>query len=199
MFTVTETAQTKILERMEAEGKADRMLRIRIVGWTADDYQYRLEVIQAEAREAGDVEVPTDRLPLLLAGDSVEKLTGATLDFLETAQQQGFSIENPNPVWTDPLELKIQRVLDQKINPGVGMHGGQVRLLRAEDGVAYISFGGGCVGCGMSNVTLKQGVDRMIREEVPEIRQVVDTTDHASGTNPYYQPTETADAESPLA
>jgi Fe/S biogenesis protein NfuA len=174
-------------------------LRIRIVGWTADDYQYRLEVIPADARDEGDVEVSNGRLPLLLAGDSAEKLKGATLDFVESAQQHGFSIDNPNPVWTDPLELKIQRILDQKINPGVGMHGGQVRLLKAEDGVAYISFGGGCVGCGMSNVTLKQGVDRMIREEVPEITQIVDTTDHASGTNPYYQPSETAEAESPLA
>ncbi|HEX9798465.1 MAG TPA: NifU family protein [Anaerolineales bacterium] len=199
MFTITEAAQEKILARMEAEGKADRTLRIRIVGWTADDYQYRLEVIPADARDEGDVEVSNGRLPLLLAGDSAEKLKGATLDFVESAQQHGFSIDNPNPVWTDPLELKIQRILDQKINPGVGMHGGQVRLLKAEDGVAYISFGGGCVGCGMSNVTLKQGVDRMIREEVPEITQIVDTTDHASGTNPYYQPSETAEAESPLA
>jgi Fe/S biogenesis protein NfuA len=199
MFTITEAAQEKILARMEAEGKADRTLRIRIVGWTADDYQYRLEVIPADARDEGDVEVSNGRLPLLLAGDSAEKLKGATLDFVESAQQHGFSIDNPNPVWTDPLELKIQRILDQKINPGVGMHGGQVRLLKAEDGVAYISFGGGCVGCGMSNVTLKQGVDRMIREEVPEIMQIVDTTDHASGTNPYYQPSETAEAESPLA
>ena len=67
-------------------------------------------------------------------------------------------------------------------------HGGVIELLDYKDGVVYLRMGGGCQGCGMANVTLKQGIERMLREEIPEILQVVDTTDHAGGTNPYYQP-----------
>ncbi len=55
-----------------------------------------------------------------------------------------------------------------------------------EDGTAFIAFGGGCQGCGMVDVTLKQGVEVMIKEGIPEVSMVVDTTDHTSGSNPYY-------------
>jgi Fe-S cluster biogenesis protein NfuA len=79
-------------------------------------------------------------------------------------------------------------VIDTKINPGVAMHGGYVTLLDVKDDIAYVALGGGCQGCGMANVTLKQGIEVIIREAVPEIHQVIDSTDHAGGTNPYYQP-----------
>lgn len=199
MFTVTESAQEQILARMESQSKTDRSLRVRIVGWTAEDYEYRLEVIPAEQIAEGDVQVAEGELPIWLAADSVDRLQDATLDFVERAHERGFSIENPNPVWTDEKSLAVQRVLDKEINPGVGMHGGRVRLLEVRDDVAYIQFDGGCVGCGLSNVTLKQGVDKAIRQHVPEIREIVDVTDHAAGTNPYYKPEEAAGAESPVA
>ncbi len=61
-------------------------------------------------------------------------------------------------------------------------------LLEVKDAVAYIQLGGGCQGCGMVDVTLKQGIEVRIREAVPAIREIVDSTDHAGGKNPYYQP-----------
>jgi Fe/S biogenesis protein NfuA len=100
----------------------------------------------------------------------------------------GFKIDNPNPVWTDPLALRVQELIDERINPGVGAHGGHVELLDIKDNTVYVRLGGGCQGCGMVDVTLRQGIEALIREEIPEILQVVDTTDHASGQNPYYQP-----------
>ncbi len=81
----------------------------------------------------------------------------------------------------------VRRVLDQQINPAVGGHGGFVRLVEVKNDCAYIRFEGGCQGCAMSDVTLRQGVEVMIREQVPEIVSVVDVTDHASGTNPYFE------------
>ena len=87
----------------------------------------------------------------------------------------------------DP-KTKIQELIDYQINPAVAGHGGFIELLEYKDGVVYLKMGGGCQGCGMANVTLKQGIERMLREEMPEIQQVVDTTDHAGGSNPYYQP-----------
>ena len=86
------------------------------------------------------------------------------------------------------LKTKIQEMIDYQINPAVAGHGGFIELLDFKDGVVYLRMGGGCQGCGMANVTLKQGIERMIREEIPEVLQIVDTTDHAGGNNPYYQP-----------
>ena len=67
-------------------------------------------------------------------------------------------------------------------------HGGFVELIDIQDSRVYLQLGGGCQGCGMSDVTLKAGIERLIKEEIPEVAEVVDTTDHASGSNPYYTP-----------
>jgi len=86
------------------------------------------------------------------------------------------------------MKDKIQQLLDESINPAVAGHGGFVQLIDVKDNVVYIQMGGGCQGCGMADVTLKAGIERMIMEEVPEVTEVLDTTDHASGNNPYYTP-----------
>ena len=86
------------------------------------------------------------------------------------------------------MKEKIQHLLDESINPAVAGHGGFVQLIDVKDNVVYIQMGGGCQGCGMADVTLKAGIERMIMEEVPEVAEVLDTTDHASGNNPYYTP-----------
>ena len=87
-----------------------------------------------------------------------------------------------------PVAQSIQRILDEQINPAVASHGGQILLIDVQADVAYIELAGGCQGCGMADVTLKQGVEKAILEQVPEIAHVRDITDHASGDNPYYQP-----------
>ena len=86
------------------------------------------------------------------------------------------------------MKDKVQQLLDQSINPAVANHGGYVQLIDVKDNVVYIQMGGGCQGCGMADVTLKAGIERMIKEEIPEVVEVLDTTDHASGNNPYYTP-----------
>ena len=70
----------------------------------------------------------------------------------------------------------------------VASHGGNISLIDIQDGRAYVEFGGGCKGCGMVNVTLKQGVEVIIKENIPSITEILDVTEHADGTNPYYQP-----------
>jgi len=86
------------------------------------------------------------------------------------------------------MKDKVQQLLDESINPAVANHGGYVQLIDVKDNVVYIQMGGGCQGCGMADVTLKAGIERMIKEEIPEVAEVLDTTDHASGNNPYYTP-----------
>ncbi|HZQ38484.1 MAG TPA: NifU family protein, partial [Dehalococcoidia bacterium] len=100
----------------------------------------------------------------------------------------GLEFINPNPLWLDERAQRIQDLFDESINPSIAAHGGSVTLLGVEDDAAYVELGGGCVGCGMADVTLKQGIAVAVKEAVPEIREVVDSTDHASGTNPYFKP-----------
>ena len=83
---------------------------------------------------------------------------------------------------------KVQELIDSTINPAVAGHGGFVQLVDVKDNRVYIQMGGGCQGCGAADVTLKAGIERLIKEELPEIEEVLDSTDHASGTNPYYTP-----------
>ena len=78
-------------------------------------------------------------------------------------------------------------VLDRDVNPAIAAHGGHAELAGIEGRTAYLRLGGGCQGCGMASVTLGQGIEIAITEAVPEIVDVVDVTDHASGANPYFE------------
>ena len=85
------------------------------------------------------------------------------------------------------FEDRVRQVLDEQVNPMVASHGGVVSLSRIENGEVFLRFGGGCQGCGMVDVTLKQGVEVMMKESVPDIVAIHDATDHDSGSNPYYR------------
>ncbi len=94
----------------------------------------------------------------------------------------------PKPGLDSAEGRAVQAVLDNEINPGVATHGGKIRLIDVADHTAFIRLEGGCHGCGAADVTLKQGVEVAIMDGVPTIVAVLDTTDHAEGKNPYYQP-----------
>jgi Fe-S cluster biogenesis protein NfuA len=83
---------------------------------------------------------------------------------------------------------KVQFLLAHKINPGVAAHAGFVELIDVKDNNVYIRLRGGCQGCGAADFTLRQGIEAILRKEIPEILQVLDVTDHAAGMNPYYRP-----------
>ena len=85
------------------------------------------------------------------------------------------------------FEDRVRQVLDEQVNPMVASHGGVDSLSRIENGEVFLRFGGGCQGCGMVDVTLKQGVEVMMKESVPDIVAIHDATDHDSGSNPYYR------------
>ncbi|MBI4470411.1 MAG: NifU family protein [Acidobacteria bacterium] len=92
------------------------------------------------------------------------------------------------PIAPEKLKAKVQEVLDTSINPAVASHGGYIEILDIIENNVYLRMGGGCQGCGAASVTLKQGVEGLIRERIPEVANIYDTTDHAAGTNPYYAP-----------
>jgi Fe-S cluster biogenesis protein NfuA len=82
---------------------------------------------------------------------------------------------------------KVQQLLDREVNPALSMHGGWVELIDVKKNSVFLRLGGGCQGCGAVDVTLKQGIEKSIRELIPEVGEILDTTDHAAGRNPYYQ------------
>jgi Fe-S cluster biogenesis protein NfuA len=86
----------------------------------------------------------------------------------------------------DVLRQKVQKFLDENVNPAVASHGGYITLADVQGNNLYIQMGGGCQGCGMANVTLREGVETSLRQNFPEIGEILDTTDHASGDSPYY-------------
>ena len=94
----------------------------------------------------------------------------------------------PKPGLETPVGKAVREVLDSRINPSVAAHGGHIALIDVRGPRVYLRLEGGCQGCGMADVTLKQGVEAEIKRAVPEIEEILDVTDHATGSNPYYQP-----------
>ncbi|MDG2332975.1 MAG: NifU family protein [Myxococcota bacterium] len=84
------------------------------------------------------------------------------------------------------LRSRVAQVIEEKINPAVASHGGHIDLLDVQGSRVFIHMGGGCQGCAMSSATLKHGVETTLRTEIPEITEILDTTDHASGANPFF-------------
>jgi Fe/S biogenesis protein NfuA len=188
MLTVTDLAKSKILALMESEDRKGLALRISIPGRGPGGFRYELGFVEGSDKRDDDTVVDAGGFQILVDKETVPNLQGSTLDFVDGVHESGFKIDNPNPLWHEPLAQKVQEVIDSRINPGIASHGGFVVLLNVEGDTAYVQLGGGCQGCGMADVTLKQGVEVMIKEAVPEIKQVIDSTDHAGGKNPYYQP-----------
>jgi Fe/S biogenesis protein NfuA len=187
MLTVTEAAKRKILSVIQAHGKPGDGLRIAIVGRSSAGFTYDMQLVEEGDAEAEDIVVDVGDFSVLVDPDSAPYMRDVVIDYVEDLQQSGFRIGNPNPIWTDPQAMAIQELLDTQINPAVASHGGHIELVDVHDNIVYIRFGGGCQGCGMVSVTLNQGVEQAIREAFPGIREIVDVTDHAAGTNPYYQ------------
>jgi Fe/S biogenesis protein NfuA len=197
VLTVTDPARDKILELRAQEDDPDTLgLRIEVTGVQGVEYTYDLTFDPlAEADEgAGDVVESQGDLPVIIPGDSIDSLRGATLD-LPTTGGQGLVLRNPNrpdPLsgmhmeLTGSIEDKVRQLLDGQINPALAMHGGFAALDRVEDDVVFVTMGGGCQGCAVSAMTLREGIARSIKEAIPEVSDVVDTTDHAMGENPYY-------------
>ncbi len=170
----------------QAEDSDDVSLKVEIIGRGPKGFQYDLQLIGRGDSLEDDVEFEVDGMTVFVGSRSAPYLEGTVLDYKETLMGGGFSFENPNPLWIDDVSKAVAEVIAEKVNPVVATHGGHVDLVGVDDGKAIIAFGGGCQGCGMVDVTLKQGVEVMITEGVPGVSGVVDVTDHAAGTNPFY-------------
>lgn len=190
MLTITDAAKAKFLEVSERESRQGQGLRITVVGGGTYQPGFELNFVSAEQARDDDVVAEQGGFNVYLDPQSAKFLEGASIDFVESPAGSGFKIDAPNagvPKPAGPVAEAIQKVLEEQVNPGIAGHGGNVALVALDGDTAYLRFGGGCQGCGMVNVTLKEGVEKVLLQEVPEIKRVLDITDHAAGQNPYYR------------
>ncbi|WP_195210312.1 NifU family protein [Actinomarinicola tropica] len=196
IVTVTDQARAKVLEIRGNEPEPESLgLRIEVVGASGVEYAYDLAFEALTEAAEGDSVVTTDGLPVIVPADSVDKLRGATLDLPANANQGGLVIRNPNrpdPLAGVELDLhgdiadKVRQLLDQAVNPMLAAHGGFASLVGVEDTKVFLSMGGGCQGCAVSAMTLREGIETQIRAAIPEVTEIIDVTDHDAGENPYY-------------
>ncbi len=204
VFLVTPAAAAEVLELRSTERNSDSLaLWIEVSGTNGDAYTYDIYFRAAIDAHKEDWREEQDGLPVVIPGASVDRLRGAVLDLDGKGEQRGMVIRNPNQPPSSPavgtrdlppvdlsgdVAQRVIQALEQRINPAIAAHGGRADLVAVEGSTAYLRLGGGCAGCGLASVTLSQGIEGTLRELVPEITSVVDVTDHAAGTNPYYEP-----------
>ncbi len=203
VLRLTALALTEILELRAGEASPESLaLCVEISGAHDDVYTYDMYFQVTAEAAPGDWIDHLGGLALIVPGQSVDRIRGSVLDLSPDEDGGGMVIRNPNrppparrsPAMTGPppdlsgdVAQRLLQVLDEQINPAIAAHGGRADLVAVEGDTAYLRLSGGCAGCGMAAVTLSQGIEVAIRESVPEIANIVDVTDHASGTNPYYE------------
>jgi Fe/S biogenesis protein NfuA len=195
VFTVTAEAIARILELREAEEEPSGLaLRVEITGTNGVEYAYDLSFDPVADADEADAVYQQGGLPVIVPAGSIEQLVGATLD-IPAGGGAGLVLRNPNrpdPLSGKHLELtgtiaeQVEQLLKEQINPSLAAHGGFAELKGVEGDKVYVTMGGGCQGCAVSAMTLRDGIARSIKEAIPEVTDVIDTTDHDSGENPYY-------------
>ncbi len=196
VLSVTDRAIETILGLRAAEDGAEGLgLWIEVTGVRGSDYAYDLSFEPLENAEPTDSVYAQGELTVIIPAGSVEALSGATLDMPETEGQSGLVLRNPNkpdPLagldldLTGDLAEQVTLLVEKVINPSLDAHGGFVEVLGVEGTRVFVKMGGGCQGCAVSAMTLRDGIDRTIREHIPEVTEVVDATDHDAGENPFY-------------
>jgi Fe/S biogenesis protein NfuA len=197
VLRLTETALATVVDLRDAEDDSDGLaLRVEVTGVRGTDFTYDLAFEAVKDAKADDSVTVQEGLTVWIPAGSIDRLRGATLDVPSREGQGGLVLRNPNrpdPLGMDgsieltgTVEERVTQLLDGHINPALASHGGFAQLVKVEGTAAHILMGGGCQGCAVSAMTLRDGIQAAILERVPEITEVVDTTDHDAGENPFY-------------
>src|SRR5437763_9915611 len=169
-------------------------LRILVKNPGGGEPQFDMALEPANVLRPGDTAIDVDGLRVLVDVESVAAVDAATIDFRDDPLQPGFVVQ-PRRVevaipdsfdTSSPLAAQVESVLVHHVNPSIAGHGGLAQLVGVKDDVVFVALGGGCQGCSMASVTLKQGIEQILKQAIPRIRAVVDATDHALGNNPFY-------------
>jgi Fe/S biogenesis protein NfuA len=199
MIEISAAARERIQGFVDDAVVRDPALRITLDSTTPSPLArtYAISLVDKDERERTEIAINVDGIRVFLNLDTSNLLSGATIDWVHEGEAAGFQVQDPKartvprfepselPL-SGPLAEKVQEIIDEVINPGIAAHGGFVELVDVSDDTLYIRMGGGCQGCSASQATLRMGIERMIRDQVPEIENIVDVTDHEAGVTPYY-------------
>lgn len=194
IIEITEEALAQLLTLRDEEPEKERLgLRLEVIAAPGEEFKYDLS-FEIVTQAAFSDEVRTiGGLKIIIPLQSYEHINGAVLDYSE---RQGLIIRNPNKppaavieglISDDETSAAVEAVISTDINPSLAAHGGYVTFVGHDgEGIAYLTMGGGCHGCSMSKMTMLEGVQTTLVEQVPAIAKVRDITDHTTGANPYY-------------
>ncbi len=205
VVTLTPEAHSTVRDAIGEEPEPSTLaLWLEVRGVQEGSFVYDLYFQAISDADEGDSRHTQDGLEVIVPAASIERLRGARLEWSEDGGG-GLVLVNPNSPTPEerapgvpadvlakgigsPLALRVVAVLEQEVNPSIASHGGRADLVALDDeeGAAYLRLSGGCQGCAMSQMTLRQGIETALLEEVPELTRVVDVTDHGSGENPFY-------------
>lgn len=193
MIQISESAQSyfkRLIDQQDEEGLG---LRISVSLPGTPQASCDLQFCPAGMEGERDHELALEGFDFFVDPESMGWLDDAEIDFEEDTTGGQLTIRAPGikgnaPDDDAPLAERVQWVLDSEINPMLASHGGRVGLVEVNArSEVVLEFGGGCHGCGMADVTLKQGISKTLQERFSEIAGVRDVTDHESGENPYYE------------
>jgi len=194
IIEITDEAHAQLVTLRDEEPEKERLgLRLEVLAAPGEEFKYDLS-FEIVTQAAFSDEVRTiNGLKVIIPLQSYEHINGAVLDF---SDRQGLIIRNPNKppaavieglVTDDEISAAVEAVIATDVNPSLAAHGGFVTFVGHDgEGIAYLTMGGGCHGCSMSKMTMLEGVQTTLVDQVPAIAKVRDITDHATGANPYY-------------
>jgi len=186
MLTISPTAHNSLQQLLDQD-EDHVAFRLVVHGDVPGLYRPELFVMRDGNQMQGDTVVDQGDFRMHLDPESAQKADGVKIDMLMTQMGPRLKFDFPSPVWDDPIAANLQTLLDERINPSLMSHGGFAALVGVNEGVAEVIMGGGCQGCAMSAQTLSDGIEAIIKEEIPEIHTIVDGTNHSGGQNPYYK------------
>jgi Fe/S biogenesis protein NfuA len=191
MLTISSTAQSHFRRIIEQQGIAELGIRLSAVHPGTAKADCRLEFCEPADLNGDEWSLECDGFSLFVAAESARWLDAAELDFVGQAAGGQVTIKAPNLKGSVPgagasVVERVRHVLEFEIAPMLAAHGGKVSLEEVDaEGRVILRFGGGCHGCGMVDVTLKDGIEKTLKERIPEVTAVRDATDHSCGSAPY--------------
>ena len=199
MLNFTERAREVVQAYLDQSSGELEALRISTHAGSPVAPRFELTLVSLNEKEEDEREVDGPGFPVLVRDGDADRLTGAAVDFVERVNESGFEVRlagSGNGMTSPPraaeapsgaIADRVRGVLDTQVNPAIAAHGGMIELVGVQDTEVFVQMSGGCQGCALSRMTLRQGVERMLRQAIPELTAVHDVTDHASGENPYFQ------------
>ena len=204
MIQITPAAREKIQSLVDAEVVREPALRITLDSEAErrsplQQRGYVISLVEREDKEKTEIAINVEGIRVFLNLDTSNLLSGAVVDWEEEDGSSGFRVRTPEAARptpraeeragaapSGPLAERVQALFEEMVNPRIAAHGGAVELVDVEGSDVYIRMTGGCQGCAASAATLRMGIERTLREELPEVGEIVDVTDHTAGANPYY-------------